>query len=265
MPSVVARSAIACLLLSLALELPVASFAQNQPAAPTAAESLIRKPTDFRTRAELRYEYQDLQDGGHRSLVVPRFEYAVSPSLALRVETPYSFYDPAGPNPDRVSGHGDLLLRGAWRATQRQGFALILATDVTLDTASDDRLGQGKTVVAPHVYAAIDVPKYDSVFFPNVQHYSSVAGDDSHRDVSQTVLKPNLLTRWPNRVYTFLEPAFLIDWENNSKVGLSIELEIGKIVSKNMAIWGRPGVGAIKNDLQQIYDWNFETGVRYIF
>jgi hypothetical protein len=138
-------------------------------------------------------------------------------------------------------------------------------TEVTFDTAADDRLGTGKTVIAPLVYAAIDLPGHDSVFFPNLQHYFSVAGDDSRADVNQTVLKPNLLTRWPNRVYTFLEPAFLIDWERNSKVGLTVELEVGKIVSKNMAIWGRPGVGAIKNDLPQIYDWNIEIGARYIF
>ena len=117
----------------------------------------------------------------------------------------------------------------------------------------------------PLVYAAINMPKYDSVFFPNVQHYSSVSGDENRSDVSQTVLKPNVLTRWPNRVYTFLEPAFLIDWERDSKVGLTVELEVGKIVSPNIAIWGRPGVGVIKNDLPQIYNWNMEVGLRYIF
>jgi hypothetical protein len=260
-----ARSAVVRLLFLLVPCLPLSLPAQTQQAAPTAAEATIKRPTDFRTRAELRYEYQDLQSGGYRSLVVPRFEYAESPSLAFRVETPFVFTEPDGPNPDHVSGHGDLLLRAAWRATQRDGFALILATEVTFDTASDDRLGLGKTVVAPLVYAAIDLPKYESVFFPNVQHYFSVAGDDRRMDVRQTVLKPNLLTRWPNRVYTFLEPAFIIDWERNSKVGLQIELEFGKLVSKNAAVWVRPGVGAIKDDLPQIYNWNTEIGVRYIF
>lgn len=254
-----------CFFLSLALCPSLPLHAQTQPAAPTAAEALIRKPTDFRSRFELRGEHQDLEGDGYRNLIVPRFEYAVSTSLAFRVETSYVFYDPGTSGGDRVSGHGDLLLRGAWRATQRDRFALFLVTEVTLDTAADDRLGAGKTVIAPLVYAAIDLPRHDSVFFPNFQHYFSVSGDDTRPDVNYTVLRTNLLTRWPNRVYTFLEPALFIDWERNSKVGMSLELEVGKIVGKHVAIWGRPGVGAIKNDLPQIYDWNVEVGMRYIF
>ena len=253
-----------CFLLMVCLPLPL--FAQSQPAAPTATESALKKPTDFRSRVEIRNEYQDLEGDGYRNLIIPRFEYAVTPALAFRIETPYIDYDPGTPGTGHSSGFGDLLVRGAWRATQREGFALILVTEVIFDTAEDPRLGQGKTVVAPLVYAAVDLPKYDSVFFPNIQHYFSVAGDENRRDVSFTVLKPNLLTRWPDKVYTFLEPQFTIDWERDAKVGLTVELEVGKILSRNIAAWARPGIGVInRNELPQVYNWNFELGMRYIF
>ena len=242
-----------------------AGFAESEPVPPGAAEATLRRPTDFRSRAEIRHEYQDLPAHGYRNLVIPRFEYAVQPSLALRVETPYVFYDPGSAAGERVSGRGDVMLRGAWRATQHEGFALILVTELFFDTASDPQLGLGKTIVAPLVYAAIDWRARDSVFFPNLQHYSSVAGDETRRDVSQTVLKPNLLTRWPDKVYTFLEPQVLIDWERNAKVGFMVELEFGKLVSQNAALWVRPGVGVVRNDLPQIYRWNMEIGARYIF
>jgi hypothetical protein len=245
--------------------LPLPLLAQTQPAAPSATEAALRKPTDFRSRAEIRNEYQDLEGDGYRNLVIPRFEYAVTPAVALRLETPYVIYDP-GAGGERVSGQGDLLARVAWRAVQRDGFALILATDVIFDTADDQRLGFGKTVIAPHMYAAIDLPGYDSVFFPNIQHYFSVAGDENRADVSFTTLKPNLLTRWPNKVYTFLEPQFTIDWERDAKTGLTVELEVGKILSRNIAAWARPGIGVInKYDLPQVYNWNVEVGMRYIF
>jgi hypothetical protein len=250
-------------LLMLCVAPPLA--AQTQPAAPSATEAALKRPTDFRSRVEIRNEYQDLEGDGYRNIVVPRFEHAVSPALALRLETPYVIYDP-GAGAERVSGQGDLLARGAWRAIQRDGFALIVAADVIFDTADDERLGFGKTVIAPHIYAAIDLPKYDSVFFPNIQHYFSVAGNDNRGDVSFTTLKPNLLTRWPNKIYTFLEPQFTIDWEHNAKVGLTVELEVGKILSKNIAAWARPGIGAInKNEMPQVYEWNLEVGMRYIF
>jgi hypothetical protein len=188
----------------------------------------------------------------------------MSPSIALRLETPYVNYAPG--DGGSVSGQGDVLARGAWRIVQRSGFAMIFATDVIFDTADNAKLGYGKTVVAPHLYAAIDIPKHDSVFFPNIQHYQSIAGSDSRADVNFTTLKPNLLTRWPNQVYTFLEPQFTVDWEHNDKVGLTVELEVGKILSKNVAAWIRPGVGVInKNVMPQVYNWNLELGARHVF
>jgi hypothetical protein len=257
------RIARPCFLFLLCLPLPL--LAQTQPAAPSAAETLLKKPSDFRSRAEIRNEYQDLEGDGYRNLVIPRVEYAVTPAVALRFDLPYVTYDP-GDGGERVSGQGDLLARIAWRAVQREGLALILVTEVFFDTADDPRLGQGKTVVAPLVYAAIDVPKHDSVFFPNVQHYFSVAGDENRPDVNFTVLKPNLLTRWPDKIYTFLEPQFTIDWERDAKVGLTVELEVGKILSRNIAAWVRPGIGVInKYELPQVYNWNLEVGMRYIF
>jgi len=251
-----------CLLLGIALP----TGAQTQPTAPSAAEATLKRPTDFRSRVELRNEYQDLEGDGYRNLVIPRFEYAVKPSLALRLETPYVVYDPGGSGAERVSGQGDLLARIAWRALQRDRFALIVGTEAIFDTADDEMLGFGKQILAPFAYAAIDLPERDSVFFPNFQHYFSVAGDDDRSDVSYSTIKPNLLTRWPQGIYTFLEPQFTIDWERDAKTGLTVELEVGKILQRNLAAWARPGIGVInRSELPFVYEWNFEVGARYIF
>ena len=96
-----------CLFVMLWLSPPL--HAQTQPAAPTAAEATLKKPTDFRSRAEVRNEYQDLEGDGYRNLISPRFEYAVSSSLALRLETPYVVTDPGTPGAERTSGLGDLF------------------------------------------------------------------------------------------------------------------------------------------------------------
>ncbi len=240
-------------------------LAQTQPAQPSAAEAALKRPSAFRSRIEIRDEYQDLGEGSYRNLIIPRFEYAVNPDVALRLETPY-VTDKSRPGAASVSGQGDLLARGAWRPIERDGFALIVATDVIFDTADDERLGSGKTIVAPQVYAAIDTHAFDSVFFPSIQHYQSVAGQGNRANVNTTVIKPNLLTRWPNRVYTFFEPQFTIDWERNAKTGLTLELEVGKILSANVAAWIRPGVGAINRyEVKSVYNWNLEVGMRYIF
>ncbi|MEO8007230.1 MAG: hypothetical protein ABI728_01725 [Betaproteobacteria bacterium] len=84
--------------------------AQTQPAAPSAAEALLKKPTDLRTRAELPNEYQNLAGDAYRNIFVPRFEYAVNADVALRVELPYVTYDP-GAGGERVSGQGRNVLQ----------------------------------------------------------------------------------------------------------------------------------------------------------
>jgi hypothetical protein len=259
-------SVAACGLL-LMLGMPLRSAAQTPAAAsPSAAEATLKRPTDFRTRAELRNEYQNLEGDRYRNLTIPRLEYAVNTRVGFRFETPYVVYNPGGPGARHASGFGDLLVRGTWRAAESNGVALFLATEVIFDTAEDPMFGQGKTILGPLVYAAFDLPGYDSVFFPNVQHYFSVGGKDDRADVSFTIFKPNVLTRWSNGVYTFLEPQFTVDWERDAKVGLTVELELGKLLDKNTAAWARPGVGVInRSELPQVYVWNLEVGMRYVF
>ena len=109
-----------------------------------AAEAALRKPTDFRSRVELRNEYQDLRGGGYRNLLIPRIEYALTPRVAFRAEMPYISHDAGADGIDDGGGFGDLLVRAAWRAFQGDGFALVVATEAIFDTAADERLGQGK-------------------------------------------------------------------------------------------------------------------------
>jgi len=55
------------LLLLFCVAQPLA--AQSQPAAPSAAEATLKHPTDFRSRVEIRNEYQDLEGDGYLNLV----------------------------------------------------------------------------------------------------------------------------------------------------------------------------------------------------
>jgi hypothetical protein len=139
---------------------------------------------------------------------------------------------------------------------------VVLAPELALDTASDDRLGTGKYVFQPTLYASIDAPQYKSVVFPFVQQFWSIAGDDDRDDINTTLLRVGLLSRWPNRIYTFVEPSLYVDWERDADTGFTLEVEIGRLMTRDLAIWARPGVG-VYGDLPGIYDWNFEVGFRY--
>lgn len=223
------------------------------------AETLTRRldPADFKSRIELRYEHQNLHDGGSRGLLVPRYEYAFSKTLAARIEVPYVWNRPDGAGSDR--GLGDVILRLNYRALRGDGYALVLAPELSLDTA-DEGLGINATVFQPVAFASIDMPQISSVLFPYAQQFIDIAGKN---DVSISLLRLGLLSRLPQRFYTFVEPSFYVDWERDQRTGFTLELEIGRLLSKNLAIWGRPGVGTGGKHLPYVYAWNFEIGFRY--
>jgi len=248
-----------------------AALAQGNAQAPDtagAAEAVVKRidPTDFRNRIELRANVQEQQSGAYRSRLIPRFEYAASKRLSLRLETPVVSYDPDTQGESRDTGFGDLLVRVSYRALRREGYAVVTALEATFDTASDETLGTGKYVLSPLAFAAIDVPKIRSTFFAGAQQYVSVAGDPDRQDINYTQLRTVLLTRWPQqRMYTVVDGQYYIDWERDADFGMLVEAEIGRFLSKNVALWLRPGVGVYDNDLPQVYKWNLEVGFRYIF
>ena len=233
----------------------------------TASDAIVKRldPTDFNTRLEVRNEYQDLQSGGSVNLLVPRLDYAVSNALSLRVETPIVNSDPNTAGNNGESGFGNLLFRASYRAARGEGYALVVGGELILDTASKDTLGNGKDVFAPLAFGSIDLPNLRSVFFPFLQYYTTIGGDDARPDVHYTSIKTVLLTRWPDRFYTVVEPHFIIDHEHSDRVGVTLEGEVGRFLNRNVALWARPGVGLHGDNLPQVYNWNFEVGFRYIF
>jgi hypothetical protein len=239
----------------------------NGAATQTASDAIVKRldPTDFNSRFEVRNEYQDLQGGGSINLLVPRLDYAVSSALSLRVETPVVSSDPGSAGNNGESGFGNLLLRASYRAVRGAGYAVVVGGELTLDTASKDTLGNGKDVFAPLAFGSFDLPGLRSVFFPFLQYYTSIGGDDARPDVHYTSIKTVLLTRWPDRFYTVVEPHFIIDHEHADRVGVTLEGEVGRFLDRNVALWARPGIGLHGDNLPQVYNWNFEVGFRYIF
>ena len=232
--------------------------ADGADAAPKSTQPAFRS-----TRVEIYNDYEHLQGGGTIDYLVPRIDFSTSADLSFRIETPIVFADPNIPSNDGESGIGDLLFRGSYRFARGPGYAVVAGAEVILNSASKDSLGMGKNVFAPLVFASIDVPQCRSTVFPFLQHYMTISGDDARTDVHYTSLKAPFLTRWSNLVYTILEPQLVVDHARSDKVGMTFEGEVGKFVSRELAVWGRPGLGLFGDNLPQVYDWKLEVGVRY--
>jgi hypothetical protein len=222
-------------------------------------------PSDFFTQFRIRNEYRFQQNGAEINLLRPRFDYAFSRRVQARVEVPLVYLNPAVPEIDRETGLGDILLSGAFRVARGKGYAVVAALELTLDTATDPLTGLGKYRLGPLIFASIEVPLLRSRLFPFYQHVFSFAGDGNRPDINYASIRPAvILTKWPNRWYTVIDPNFFIDFELDNKSGMTLEVEVGRALSKNVIVWGRPGIG-VYGDIPQVYDWNFEAGFRYFF
>ncbi|MSQ58532.1 MAG: hypothetical protein EXR36_02505 [Betaproteobacteria bacterium] len=214
-------------------------------------------PTDFRSRLEFRTEHQRLRDDGSRNLVLPRLDYAASKQLAFRVELPFVADTPKNQPSD--SGLGDLLGRMVYRMHRGDGYAWVVGGEVVFDTASEG-LGAGTNIVTALTFMSIDVPKYKSVLFPLYQYSFNAGGGPA---IGFSTIRASVMTKWPERYYTFVEPTLYADHEHGSRVAGTFEVEVGRFVSSDAAIWARPGVGIRKHVMPRVYDWNFEVGVRF--
>ncbi len=236
--------------------LPVYAQTQSQESVDASIQKKL-DPTDFRSRLEFRTEHQRTRDDGSRNLVFPRLDYALSKELAFRVELPFVSETPKTQPSD--SGLGDLLGRVVYRAARGEGYAWVVGGEIVLDTASGG-LGAETNIVSPLTFMSIDVPKYKSVLFPFYQYSFNVG---SGPDISVSLIRTSVLTKWPQRYYSFAEPTLYVDHERGWRGAGTFEIEVGKFVSSDVAIWARPGIGIRKHALPQIYDWNFEVGVRF--
>ena len=257
---------------ALAIAVSASSFAEEtktQQAPETrpaeAATDFAKRidPTDFKHRFDLRSEYVDYGTASMMTLV-PRAEYAFSNSLAVRAEVPILRYDPGSIDP-AANGVGNLLTRLAWRATRREGYAMVVGSELSLDTASNANLGSGKHVLAPFVFWAIDLPAMKSVFFPYIQYGSSLGGDASREDVRYTNLRTSLLTRWPARTYSFVEVTYWFDHERSNRYSSYAKAELGRFVSSKTGFYLRPGTGMSGTNERLGLKWSMEIGMRHFF
>jgi len=238
---------------------------QPAPPTPAAATTDVAKridPTDFKNRFDIRTEFNQYATASNQ-IIVPRLEYALSKSVGLRTELPIGRYDPAVGAAS--TGIGNLLTRIAWRAVRSEDFALVVGSELTFDTASSTALGSGKHVLAPFAFGAVDLPQAKSVFFPYIQYGKAIGGDSSREDVNFTNIRGSLLTRWPNKVYSFVEYSYWINHQRANVASSQIKAELGQFILPKTGFYVRPGTGLSGIDQRYGMHWSLEFGIRHFF
>jgi len=220
-------------------------------------------PTLFLRTASFTNEFQGLKNDNYAN--VTSFKY-IEPfadgKMNLRLTVPLVATDRAG---DGDFGLGDIGLRYNWLAQADKKGAWLLGTELFADSATKDVLGRGKWIVAPIVTKAFFLTK-DLIFAPTYQHNISFAGDSDRKRVNESVLDFYfVMTAEDKRSWFIADPTVVVDWENETNIPATLEVEYGRVVGSLFggaaSLYVRPGVG-IGQD--RPYDWNIEIGLKVI-
>ena len=221
-------------------------------------------PSDMKSRIDLRNEYRENQGGGYTNYLVPRFEYAISKSFSVRLETP--LITSAASNPsirDTDAGYGDTRLEGRYRLYRSDNWRAVLGIGGKFKTADEETLGTGKDSM---VVSLLGFGKIGGFLgFPYIEHVTDVTGYSDRDPISYSVIKPMFMKILRDKKYVFVDPAFIVDHENSDRLGLNLEVEFGRLFSKRLMAYIKPGAGVHGDKMHQIFDWNIETGFRYFF
>ena len=223
--------------------------------------------TAFRSRIQLQYEHQNKRGPGVQDKAVLRIDRPLfDDRLYFRVDVPYyQQLDPNKPKEMTGNGAGDLLIRTGARLIEQPGFSLFAGTDVVFPTGPVAAGGKGKYQVGPGVVVEVPIPEINTLLYPLVQHFQSVGGDPSKRDVNYTKFRPKVVTVWTEQWWTILEPTWIVDWTRTNKTALNLEFEVGRKLGEHYRTWVRPGIGLWGDDVINSYRWQLEVGVRYMF
>lgn len=221
--------------LACALALPCASFAAEQDA--TSLAKAIQNPVADLISVPFQYnanfEFGPLEKTQHVLNIQPVYPIKLSSEWNLITRTIVPLLSQPGlvPGQDRENGLGDVQLSLFLSPAKAHGFIWGAGVVAQMDTASDDRLGQGKWGLGPTaVGLKIEGPWVLGALINNVW---SVGGDDDRADVNQMLIQPFInynFPKHPGRYLTF-SPIITADWEVDSdRWTIPIGLGIGQIV-----------------------------------
>jgi len=140
-------------------------------------------------------------------------------------------------------------------------FAIAPGLEVFFNTASNDAVGAGQTVLAPVVFFGFFnlLGKY-SILAPGYQHRFNVDG----ATVNQSVLDiyyVKMLSKGKN--WLIVNPQPIFDWENNTEF-MVVDVEWGFMIAKASGISGyvRPGFGVGED---RPFNYNFEFAIKFVW
>jgi hypothetical protein len=236
-------------------------------------------PAGFANKFTPYYTYTELENGLEVQQLMLSGSIAFNKDVQMTYDLPmgqqidYSGLAPPGNTTPTVNGMGDLVLRILVKppSMQFKGSSHIFGMETTFPTATDSALGGDTTIMTPMYVYVKDV----QITGPGFIALANLYDFDLFKSAGQKRVSryrgryfamiplarpgPNLL----DGLYLLPEMQAVYDFErDNNKFSLWFAPEFGKLLSKKLVVYAKPGWGIVKHDPTD-RDFTFELGFRY--
>jgi hypothetical protein len=162
-----------------------------------------------------------------------------APGVVLRFEVPFAS---AEVNDVRTSGLGDSYAQFFIMPYARNAGAFLFAvgSGFLLPTASDERLGAGKWIVAPVAAPIWRFP--GGLFLIKLQNLTSVAGDSSKPDVNYFLFTPIYAHVIGTRWWIQADTETKTKWTDEGRTGVKSGVQFGRRFGRGLGVWLKPEV-----------------------
>ena len=217
------------------------------------------------SRFDLRARYMAFEGDSEAEVVEARLEHPLSLAggwtLNTRVVVAGWVSDLASQdnrNGDYSAGIGDLYTQLFFIAPTLGETTIGFGLRNNFPTASADQFGRGKYRVTPMlvIQRSANWLTKGSFYGLGIRNEFSIAGDRAHRQINELQLVPLLTVLLPHQSFVTLFPEIIIDWEQDNRVFVPLDLEVGRKYAANQAASVRMQLPLL-NDLHN-YEWTME-------
>ena len=218
------------------------------------------------SRFDLRVRYMAFEDHKEAEVLEARLEHPVDLEGGWKLNTRVVLSGwvtdfPSGDNrgADYSAGVGDLYTQLFFIAPAIGATTIAVGWRNYFPTASEDQFGKGKYRCAPLVVVqrAANWISPGSFYGLGLRNDFSFAGDRAHRKVNELQVVPVVTVMLPHQSFVTLFPERVIDWQQDNRLFVPLDVEVGRKYAANRAASLRLQVPLL-NELQP-YEWAVEA------
>lgn len=220
------------------------------------AEENASNPLAKSKNSDLRWQYLEKESGRVNDFFIEG-AFMAHEKMKIKYELHYWETDTTGTSENDWES---VLLKGIYfpaeGAWNKLRYRIALGMDWIVDVGDLDKgIGSGVDQIAPFGGVALGT-QWGMTLIPLVQQFLNYSGED----VNSTAFRLIALSPLPEQLWIKLDAKVSVDWEHDQAVPINFELQLGKNINKNIALYvdGLVGVGG-----DRPYNWGVGSGLRF--